>query len=508
MELRLPEFNRLGIRLVVSGEEADEAARHLQPKLKQISKIVGRALPDTFRTLPSDARFPAILWQVRHPITLAGMHVAETAIIQLTANYALLTYFAADFGGGDCNLAPDSEPCQKSAAFLAFIHGWASAISGTLAGLVAIVLGTLSDKIGRRPVYRAKALVAMMPGVMMGLHIADIGAGSVTAWLYIVFHYLTAAFDITGILMASISDRLTDSRHRTMAGGLLISSIIVCTFATLPIAGLAPPPMCVTISICMSLMKIYYSFVVFAEKTTSKEIHAEMEKEKAGFLDTCKAAVSLFTQNMVLLRVSCVLCLARVGLTGSLAIINPFLTAYLGFDRKHVAGLSCLNLLLAIFSGVLTRPLLTWLGETRALQVSLLGTLCYTLLVPTCTTSEQVVPITFIGSASIVMTVPIVMGIKTSMFSADAQGSGTGIFIGILSFANAGADAGFATLIHKFAGREASSLHPVFYSIAACTGAAVLIALSLPAQLPVRRRFVDGTNRADVARNYASMCVF
>lgn len=503
VELHLPELHGLSIRLVVAGERAHDAARRLEPTLHQINRIVSQAVPMPLKALPSDAGPREIIWQIRYLILLAVMTMTELVMIQPMAKFTALTFFAEDYGGGDCAVNPASSACRHAASFMAFIQGWGSAASSTVASFSAVFLGAISDSIGRRPLIQMKAVFSALPVIALALRVFK----HRTMWPYFLADYTFKAFDTNGVMLAYISDSITDARQRSAATGLLVVCFVAGIIVCLPMAALAPPAVLIFIAACIVFFKLYYTCLVFPETLRGKK--SVLDDDADGCREALSRALALITKNSTVARMMCVLFLFCFSLAGLLGTIGAYFTAYMGFDRPQLLGVFALVIPVAVVSlGIFVRPVLNCLGEVRALQACLLAVVAFPSLLTTCEDSRHVMLLIVSCCGPMFMMLPIVVGIKTSLAPPDDQGTMTGLLSSMFSLATAIADVTFGTLFHKMSGAEASSVHPLFYAMSACAGCAWLVSLTLPRQLPARRRFIDVADIPDADRNYQAMCVF
>jgi len=330
-------------------------------------------------------------------------------------------------------------------------------------------------------VLRLRTWLSLLPVATLALHVFH----GQTLWLFLIASPVFRVFDISGVLLAVITDLVPEKTARASAIGFFITFCITTVMATLPLAGLLPMHTLVLISLAATVMKLMFVYTVLPESSLSMS----GEQELKDVFSTPVVALRVFLRHGFIFRMAFVLVFSSLGFAGVNTVLAPYLTAYLSLTRAEGSGL----LLSSVVSGAFglaigVGPLVANFGEIGALQACLALATAFPLLLVACTTPGQVCFLASILGAPLFMLAPIISGIKSNLVTQDEQGLVQGGLACIANLATAIADVMFGFL-YMYATehgttKSRSSVFPLFFICASLTGASWLLALSLPRRLP------------------------
>mmetsp|Transcript_61302 Transcript_61302/g.142618 ORF Transcript_61302/g.142618 Transcript_61302/m.142618 type:complete len:484 (-) Transcript_61302:154-1605(-) len=420
-------------------------------------------------------RFLAITWLL---VMLKG-------VIHPSIPYITNTFFAEAHGGGNCERDPDSDPCKQGAADAAFWHSISDASSHVVAMVVALALGSCSDKLGRLPVLRAGAVVSACVYLALALHV-ELGW---TLWLYLVASPLAEAFDTNGVVIALLLDIqhfIPDEEERTAAWKILGTASIPIVACTMVLSFLVPQSWAMVVCLVATALQVLYMFVGFPE--TAMVAGGEKSAQDAPSLsDTMHDCWRVFTRNSFIPRLALVL--AMLGFAGGAwgVIFPPFMTGRLGVQKrdKLMIGLAVFPTLIFWFGGRDT--LEKRLGEINVLRFSLIAMTLLPVALLWCYTLWQLLLVMGVLVGPCLLAIPTMVRVKSLLVAPEEQG--------LIQGATAGISKGAATLGLLFFGwlfRRSTQrgkdleqgLRQPFLVDAAVIFAGLLLASTLPSQLP------------------------
>mmetsp|Transcript_10087 Transcript_10087/g.14240 ORF Transcript_10087/g.14240 Transcript_10087/m.14240 type:complete len:218 (+) Transcript_10087:247-900(+) len=187
---------------------------------------------------------------------------------------------------------------------------------------------------------------------------------------------------------------------------------------------------------------------------------------------------------------SSVLLIWGLGGAGYAVVLGPFLTGFLGCERKDfliVGGLALASMLVAYV--LLLGPMVRAVGDIRVLQLSLLASVTFPLCLTAVVNLQQFLLLITFFAGPIALAYPIVSAIKSNLVHKEEQGlvQGTVASIGkaaaVLSFLT------FSFLLKASSGNggvdsERASVLPSFFLIALITVFALVLACTLPLEIP------------------------
>jgi MFS transporter, DHA1 family, tetracycline resistance protein len=255
-----------------------------------------------------------------------------------------------------------------------FLHGDISSsarmlgIFGTVFAVMQFffspVLGSLSDRYGRRP-------VVLLSNFGLGLDYLLMAWAPALGWLFVgrVISGLTASSVPTG--MAYMTD-VTPSEKRASAFGLLGAAFgmgFVLGPAAGGILGNINPRLPFWVAGCLSLLNGMYGLFVLPE-SLPREHRSPFSWKRANPVGSLR----LIKENKVLLGLASVLILGYLAQQSLLNVYVLYADYRFGWSDRSV-GLSLA--LVAVFSGMygagLVKPLVKRIGERNALTLGLIG---------------------------------------------------------------------------------------------------------------------------------------
>lgn len=434
-------------------------------------------------TRPVSSR--TIAWRLRYVFVLAWLTTLQYGSLGPSLMYLSQSFFAGS--GADCEAHPSSDICKKGAVDLAFWSGISRGASHSVAWLLALSMGSWSDTLGRRPIFRAKASASIVPIVMLALHVCF----GVSLWLYLVAGPIYEAFDINGVFLAFMSDVIQEPHARAQAFGVLIIGWFGGAFVVLPLAAFLPTGIAVVISLATAVVKLVYMFTVFPETSQAAVAAACDGKSRPAppnLFNVAREAARVFCRHSFIIRMALVLVLSGLSLAGLGTVATPILTGYLGMEKKAITGLLVVIGVSVVISMVcLMPPLVRCAGEVRALQACLAVSAVFPVLFPLCATPVHVAILSGILGGPMCLQFPIISAIKSNLVSQEEQGLVQGALAAARVVATALADVFFGWFFHyATAGGTLprSSTFVPLGGVALLAVVAFLLALSLPSKPP------------------------
>jgi len=431
-------------------------------------------------TQPAVHETASVVWQLRFLLCLVTFIAVEFCSIGLCAQYIILTFFALGHGGGDCELTPDSQPCRQAASDLASYSGSTSGICGIIAALSALALGSYSDRVGRKPLLRVKAWLSVIPTLALFMH--EMG---VSLWLFLVGSPIFRAFDINGVVLALISDCIVTPEDRSKAIGIMCVWIITVAMCVLPFAGILPADVLIGISLVAAAAKLVFIHKLMPETLSARSMDQGSRRDWSAIA----AAFKVLCRNNFILRMTLMLVLWSLSSAGLGTILGPYLTGYLGLNRRDMVELAVICMVVFIFFvGVMMGPLLKMVGQVRALQVCMSTSFLLPALIPMCKNFAQLKVLMGCCTGPMFMLMPIISGIKSNLVGANEQGLVQGALSAICNLAAAVSSLLFGWMYweatHSSESASRDSARPVFFASTILAIVSWLIALSLQKEMP------------------------
>mmetsp|Transcript_97251 Transcript_97251/g.280639 ORF Transcript_97251/g.280639 Transcript_97251/m.280639 type:complete len:514 (+) Transcript_97251:78-1619(+) len=430
------------------------------------------------RLKPSAGSMLDIAYRLRYMVGFLWLSVLQYGAVAPSLVYISTSFFAGP--GNDCEDDPGSDPCKRGAADLAYYKGLLSGISQAFAWLFALTLGSFSDSIGRRPLFRAKTVLAVAPALALAGH----EFGGVTLWVFLVVNAVYSAFDTNGVFLAFMSDVIVDPQQRSMAYAVIIISFVVGAGPVVAVS-LVPARTAVTISAIAAIAKVAYVESVFPETLQGIDTGGPRQ---FGLLSTCREARRVFGRNSFILRTAAILILSGLSSAGMGTVVTPILTGYLGLRKQETTLLIALGGVSALLAMVVVlKPLTRRLGEVPSLRICLVAAAVYPSVFAYCTELWHLAVLNIVLIGPLILQFPIISAIKSNLVSSEEQGLVQGALAAIRVVAVAIADIFFGWFFREATDggtKPRESTYPTLLGISALAFAAFLIALSLPKTPP------------------------
>ncbi|CAE7870106.1 Tetracycline resistance protein, class A [Symbiodinium microadriaticum] len=427
----------------------------------------------------------------RHLLVLFGLGTLQQ-LIGPCVPYIIGTFFAAQYGGGDCEVNPSSEPCRRAATFAALVFGWSNAAANLVAMLLAVCLGSCSDVLGRRPLIRAFGVATMLPCLALALHVTT----GITLWIFLVLQPLVECFDINGVYLAVMADAIDDPQERAAAFGAFMAACMLLVGLVVPFGFILPSVWLIRVSVIAGTVKLVYLFFVFPESAKHKSFSPLAPEEEQSLvsgkmnpISSACSAFSLLNRNAFIARLAMVLVCAGLAASGYAIVMPPFMMGYLGYTRSNKLILVCAMAISALVSFTcLLGPAVKKCGQVRVLQHCLAASVIVPFLVAFCQEQWQLALICFLFAGPIALAVPLVQALKSMLVSPAEQGLVQGA---VASMSKGAATVGFVVFSTMFAftsgGGKVDSVGAVLPSFALIAGIfaiSAILAGTLPSTPP------------------------
>lgn len=449
----------------------------------------------------------AVFYRLRHLLGLVSISVLQYGIVAPSIQFVILTFFAAWHGGDDCELTPSSEPCRRAAANFAVYRGVSMGISGLLGFGTALIFGSYSDTIGRRPFLRAKSVFSVAPIAALAYHVFFDGS----LWLYLVLAPLYDAFDINGVFLGYMSDVIAEPKLRTAAYGALSIIFIASIGLVLWAGGTMSVNVAIYVALVVCVLKVVFVYTLFPESS----LRTKTETPLPGTSEVFANAVEIFFRNSFISRMAVILMVSGLSAAGFGTIAPSYFTAYLDVDKREGAQLLALWAVSVIFALIVVLPWsVHFLGEVGTMKLSLLATVVQPPAIMLCTRIWEVYPLIFVLGGCMALTFPVVSAIKSNLVDDDEQGLLQGALAATRVVAEAIAYFFFGSFYYystRGGKGERSSAFPAFAIVTILAVVALGIACTLPSQPPPpskREKLLmssdAGSPAAPFQKNYSS----
>mmetsp|Transcript_23799 Transcript_23799/g.68889 ORF Transcript_23799/g.68889 Transcript_23799/m.68889 type:complete len:496 (+) Transcript_23799:69-1556(+) len=453
---------------------------------EQVVEEAKRGTPGADEDSNSTPAASASLWEVgcrlRPLVLLMGLLALQSGVLAPSVIYVSTSFFAGT--GSNCSANPSSEACKRGAAELAYWKGILKAVTISISWISAVAFGSLSDRIGRRPLYRIKALLSGLPVAMLTLH----EFGGVSFWGYLVVDTIVDSFEIGGVYVATAADLVTEPSLRAAAFATLMGSLLVMRGVVLLIS-LVPGRVALMMAIAATGMVILYVEAVLPE--TGKLSAASGASRRTRCAKQARRAACVLLRNSFVFRTAIIIAASWFALSGVRVLIVPISTGYLGVTKNQGIGLAFVTGASMFLGTAMTKPLTGLCGETRALRFSLLAAVLYPIAVASSRSLGPLAVFSFVLSGPMIIMMPVVAAMKSNLFGEDEQGLVQGALTSIRVVASALAEFFFGWLYRHTTDRGEAPHDAVWVPL--LTGStlfavALLIALGLPHKLPAPPR--------------------
>lgn len=360
---------------------------------------------------------------------------------------------------------------------------WSSASSfisnSVLSFALAPMIGSWSDKYGRKPFLIIAFSTASLPLLVILLHLQF----GVSMLFYFPAQALNGSISSVSICLAYVADKLPPG-HRAACFGLILASFSMGILIGPPIGGLLPPIIASYTAVsCVGATLLYVIFVL-------DESLSERSKQEARAKHT-DGPQSLFTQwktIKILLRSQLfkrlTLCIMLTGIIqeGLQDLMIQYLQLKLDFGIKDQVNLFIIyGVCGLIVQTLLLRLLLGWFQESRVLVIGLCASLTNEIalaLAPTKGWAFAAIGVGSVGSVAF----PAISSIKANNVRDSEQGTIQGALYGARALAQGTGPIIFAAVFAAFTREE--SPFPKFAGAPFVLGAVLmLIAICIAATI-------------------------
>jgi MFS family permease len=354
-----------------------------------------------------------------------------------------LTFFAGKYGGGDCQLTPKSDACRRASSDAAVYHGVAGAISHSVAWLFALMLGSFSDKHGRRPILLAAALLAILSRISLASHLM----GVTSLWVFLVVEPTLTIFDVHGVFLAVMNDVVRDPKQRIIANSVTMGVMFGSGGLAGLLGGTLSSKAAVTISLTLGALQVIFLMWSFPE-TVSARLRGGIEdigQDALNLRDLMRDSAQLLRKSPFIQRMTSVLIFSSLSATGFQNTFMPYLTAYLGFTQHENGQLmvACgISIVAAFVLGM--KILLSVFGEIYSMRLLLALKVVFYLLCAASWTAPQVFLVHFLLVGPVVLLIPIMAAIQSNLAGDEEQGRMQGILTAVKIMATAFGEIVFA----------------------------------------------------------------
>eukprot|EP00927_Polykrikos_kofoidii_P022862 TRINITY_DN21214_c0_g1_i1.p1 TRINITY_DN21214_c0_g1~~TRINITY_DN21214_c0_g1_i1.p1 ORF type:complete len:502 (-),score=83.88 TRINITY_DN21214_c0_g1_i1:77-1582(-) len=356
-------------------------------------------------------------YRMRHILAIIFFTVCQYGIVAPSAEYVMLTFFARTYNKDvNCELAPASPACRRAAVDAAKYLGGSKALSSVFAFGLAVQLGSISDAVGRRPIFRTKALLSFLPALALTLHVFE----GWNLWFYLILMPVYEAFDVTPVFMASMADMVTSSHQRTAAFGVLGCWFLIFMGFTMAPLGILDTREAVGGSLMFCVAKIIYEYTLFPECSRFVD---SLPSEGVDPMKAINGSFMLLRRSGRIVTMLITTTSISVALAGLIIVVSPYLTAFLGMTKADAS-----RMVFAIGGSILVSlvvvlpSLLYALKEVRSLQLVLCASVLYPFCLVSCDDVESAIIVNVIFIGPMMLQFPIAAGIKSTLVPGHEQG--------------------------------------------------------------------------------------
>lgn len=456
------------------------------PKAVALGEVEGGELPGlvdgTFRK--DHAAYYGIAHKLRMVLLLITISTAQTVLPGPSTQFTKLTFFAQRHGGGDCAFAPASEACREASSDVAVYHGVAGFVAHSFAWLSALMLGSYSDRFGRRPILVAKSVLSLLSVLSLATHVI----GGVSLWLYLIMEPIITMFDINSVFLAVMSDLIQDPKQRVAAYSLIMGTSLAAGGPAGLLGGVLPARTAVCIAIALAIFHVAFLATEFPE-TAPQVLRGgapdalDVSKDLRP-LAVARDAADLLTRSPLIGRTTLVLVFSAVSATGFQSTFVPYLAAYFGFTQATNGKLMlvcAMSIAVAFLIGL--RPLLARFGEFGTMRRCLGLKVTFYLLCSLAWNQTQLFAIHAIFVGPVLLIFPIMSTVQTTLVGEEEQGRMQGVLAACKVLATAMGDVCFGWL-YKYSTSSGTDPHrtavlPPLLVASGFAAAAFVVALPL-----------------------------
>lgn len=381
-----------------------------------------------------------IAFDLRFILMLIALATAQAILPRPSVQFIQLSFFAEGHGGGDCANAPSSDPCRQASSDNALYHGVAGAIAHSFAWLSALVLGSYSDRTGRRPLLVAKGCLSLLSVLSLATHIL----GGVTLWLFLVLEPTLTIFDVHSVFFAATSDVIRDPKQRVTAYSMVMGAAIASGGIAGAIGSQMTAKAAVTASILLGSIHVLFVVVGFPETAPMQHQLSPSQVvswQRPSLVAAARDSVRLLRRDSVIRRMTLVLMFSSFSATGFHSIFVPYLTAYMGFDKSANGRLLLVCGVSVVSSFVFAmNPLLTRFGEFGMMRICLSLKVLFYFCCAAAWNRTQLFVVHGLLVGPVVLIFPIMHTIQSNLVGPEEQGRMQGVLAACKVFAHAVGD--------------------------------------------------------------------
>lgn len=352
------------------------------------------------------------IWPV---IVLFGI---GAGIVGPSLKYMRLNFFARDHTslGADfihCSETPEEQYCRDAVTEDLRWTVTLGVISSIVHFVVAPMLGTLSDAWGRRPLLIACAALGLAPAVAQTLFVYfDVS-------LYISFALSPlASLPVGSLFFAYITDRVSDTRSRVVAFGLVAAGLESVVLLGLLVGVMLPMRAGFAVSVCTSVGSLLY-IVFFLPESLPRERRSKVRIQAMVPI----SGLSILWRNPLFMMLTFMLVVSSFCNVGFSDVKNSYLQKYLPWTIKatYLSVLAGLTSSL-LWMGCFLRWLTARLGNVGVMMFAQAANATYCLLFGFVSDNWQVWALNGILLGPMALFFPAVSALTSSLVSDSEQG--------------------------------------------------------------------------------------
>ncbi|KAL3156285.1 hypothetical protein ABBQ32_012557 [Trebouxia sp. C0010 RCD-2024] len=332
---------------------------------------------------------------------------------------------------------------------------WSSASSfvsnSILSFALAPMIGSWSDKYGRKPFLIAAFSTASLPLLVILLHLQF----GLSMLFYFPAQALNGSISSVSICLAYVADKLPPG-HRAACFGLILASFSMGILIGPPIGGLLQPIVASYVAISCVLGSLLYVIVVLDESLSERSRLEAQEKHLNGpqSLFTQWKTIKILLRSKLFKRLTLCIMLTGIIQEGLQDLMIQYLQLKLDFGIKDQASLFIIfGVCGLLVQTVLLRVMLSWFSESRVLVIGLCASFTNEValaLAPSKAWAFAAIGVGSIGSVAF----PAISSIKANNVRDSEQGTIQGALYGARALAQGTGPIIFAAIFAAFTREE------------------------------------------------------